>query len=358
MANLKALLHHETLLEAYKQSSAETGKPLFDRYFKNPRKALTDDASVLVSPAQNKAAPFNTRGAPARVLDPLGKSKRQGAMFHTFNQMRLSPQVFQGLREPDSETIFEIATGEIDDQMSQFARRHVVQKELVMAKVLTKGAVIADVNGVIKETAATGDETYDFGIAAGHKDQLGGLIDVTWANTAADPEKQFENIKESARSANVPEPTLVIANSKIKQRIRLMTKFTTLAAASPMTSEKLLNGSWVENLFGMTWLFIDGMYEDSTGTMTKYIPDDLCVLLPQENTGWLRCMEGLELVPTDINIGSTMQDKVNSLAKVYGDYAYASLEHNPVGLNAYFGSHFGFVVAEPNAIWQADVVFG
>jgi len=358
MANLKALLHHETLLEAYQEAAAEVGKPLFDKFYRNPRPARTDDASLLVTPAQNKAAPFNTRGAPARVLSLQGKSKRQGAMFHTFNELQMSTQVFQGLREPSSEVINEIASGEIRDQLDQFVRRHEIQKNLAMAKFLVTGEVIVDTNGEIVESNSGDDVTLDFEIASTHQGQLNGLIDVTWASSAADPEKQFENIKEQARAENAPPPDLVIANSKIKQRIRAMTKFATLAAASPMTSEKLLQGEFVEGLFGMKWWFVDGTYEDPSGTTRKYIPDDMVIMVPENNTNWLRNLSGLELVPTDINVGPSLEEKVNSLAKVYGDYAYAKLQDNPVRLSTFYGSHYGWVVAEPNAIWQADVVFG
>lgn len=354
---IKSLLHHETLTEAYKKTPASTAMPLFSRFFKNARNTLTDDATLLVAPAENRAAPMNRRGQPARVMQPIGKTKRQGAIFHSFNQLRMSTQVFMGLREPNSQTISEIAAGEIADQLDSFRRRHDVQKELCMAKTLVKGEVVVDVNGNIKESASTGDETYSFGVAATHQNQCDTLIDTSWDNAAADPEKQFENIKQRAREENAPEPDLVIANSKIKQRIRLMTRFLALTAASPMTSEKLLGGTWVENLFGMNWLFVDGMYENSSGTMTKYIPDDFCVLVPSNDTSWLRCLNGFELVPTDINVGPTLNDKVNSLAKVYGDYAYAKVQDNPPGLDTFFGSHYGWVTAEPNAIWQADVVF-
>lgn len=355
MSNLRALLHHETLLSTYDQGSAGVQTPLTDRFYTSPVSMLTDDASLLVRPATRNAAPFNRRGSPAHRLALQGKSKRQGAMFHVFNSFGMSTEVFQGLMEPDSKVIQSIARREIADQMEHFDRQHAIQKELVTAKMLVHGSVVMDSQGTVLETAGADDETFTFGIDATHQGGLDGLIAESWDASNVDILLQLETIKERAREENVEEPTEVYCNSMVKQYLRGTSQFELFAAGMP-EGTKVLYGNHVEGLFGMNWHFIDATYEDSAGTIRKFIPDERVVLLPGSND-WIQAVQGLELVPSKIEIGNSIDQLVSSLAEVYGKFAYAKAEHNPVGLNVYTGDNYGYIVREPNAIWQADVIF-
>lgn len=355
MSNLRALLHHEVLLSTYDQGGAGVQTPLFDRFFTNPTNLDTDDASFLVRPATKTAAPLNRRHAQARQLTLQGKSKKAGAMFHVFNSFRMSPEVFQGLVEPESNAIQRIARREIADQMDHFGRMHLIQKELITAKLLVDGEVAMDSSGNILESAGADDETFDFGIDATHQGDANGLVGDSWDDPHIDIQSQLEDIKDQAREENAPAPELAICNSTMKRHFRANVQFQTFAAQH-MEGQRVLYGEMVEGLFGMDWLFVDETYVDSSGTTRKYIPDERVILVPKAND-WIQAVNGLELVPTKVDIQGTIDNLVSSLAEVYGKFAYAKCEHNPVGLDVYVGDNYGYLVREPNAIWQLDVIF-
>lgn len=355
MSNLRALLHHEILLEAYMQEASNVAAPLMDMLFTNPKPVVMDEASLLVTPQTNKPAPMNLRGAPARVMEMQGKSKRAGAIFHAFNQLPLSTTVFQGLREPDSEIINEIARGEVQDQMAYFGQRHALQPEVALFKTIGNGEVFVTPDGVIQETAVSGAITCDFGVAAGHKNQLGGTIAASWATGSTLISTQIRNLKIKAAQNNVPVPDLAIANSSVRALLEANDEYETLSQASPAVAEMRLGGELVKNLFGMNWLFVDGTYENASGTQSSYIADNKVIFLPSTNRNWFRPLEGLELVPTQVGVMRSLDEALNSFQKTYGKFAYAAVNHNPVRLDLFMGNHYGWVLAEPDAIWQATV---
>ena len=48
-------------------------------------------------------------------------------------------------------------------------------------------------------------------------------------------------------------------------------------------------------------------------------------------------------------------DLLNNLRKVYGQFAYAKLNDNPVQLEAFLGDHYGLIVKDPYAVFCATV---
>lgn len=356
MSNLRALLHHETVLATYDKGAAGAQTPLFDRFWTNPMNLDTDDAVFLQREDTKTAAPFNKRHAPARQLSLEGKTKKAGAMFHVFNSFRLSPEVFQGLREPESPVIQRKARSELRDQSQHIAKQHANQKELAMAKFLANGVVYVDqASGQIVESSGATVESVSFGIDANHQGTLNGLA-VPFDDPHSDINTMMENVRIQAETESAPPPDLCICNSTLKPYIRANTQFQ-LWAAAMASGERVIYGELVEGLFGMTWLFVDRTYVDSSGTTRKYIPDEKLIMVPSQGD-WLQAVQGLELVPTDINIQSMEPEQMaNSLAEVYGKFGYGVVNHNPVGLDVYVGDNYGWIVREPNAIWQADVVY-
>lgn len=354
MSNLRQLLHPEVLTATYDKGAAGVQTPLTDRYYTSPQNWDTDEASFLVRPETRTAAPLNKPYATARQLALQGKSKKAGAMFHSFNSFTLSPEVFQGLMDPESSAIQRIARREINDQMEHFSRMHQLQKELVLAKILTTGVVYIDANGQILESSSGAVETCSFGIDANHQGTANGLAQ-PFDDPHTDIESMFEDIRDQARAESAPPPEVCICNSDLKRLIRRNVNFRYFAAQN-VAGERVLYGELVEGLFGMDWIFIDSQYTDAGGSNAKMIPDEKLILVPKSND-WIQAVAGLTLVPTKIEIQNSIDQLVASTSEVYGPFSYAKAEHNPLRLDVYAGDAYGYIVREPNAIWQLDVKF-
>lgn len=352
--NVRTLLKPELLLESYVQAGQEEVTPLTDRFFTNPKDTDGDEASVIYHADERRPAPMNRRGVSARVLELTGATQRKGAMFHSFNQLVLSDAVLRGIKDSDNPELARMASEELAMHLANFARRHRIQKELALAKTLAVGTVYRDGDGLIREGSGTGIQGFTFGIDASHQGNLGGII-TAWSTESASIWTQFENIDAEAMESNVPIPDLVICNSTAKPKIRANNEFEALVAASPTIATQMASGQMVENLFGKTWLFLDHTYKSYDGTYKKYIPDGKAVLVPSTNNGWLRPMQGKTHVPTRLDVARSLDEMINSLQPVYGQFAYASVNHNPVQVELFTGDTYGWVLAEPNAIWQADI---
>lgn len=362
--SLKAILHYEHLMELYEEGASSVETPLTDRFYVNPETVYGDDAKLFVDPVEQSPAKLNRRSAPARMMDLTGARQQKGAMFYAFNKKRLDSDLLHGLVQPDSHVIDRMGAREAKRQAQHFGKQHAILKELILAKVLANGEVYVDVGGNVLESASSDDETYTFGIAAGHQGQLdwdggGAIIGTAWDDASADIQKDLDDIKLAARKSNAAVPTLAITNSNTKVWLRDNTDFRTWAAASFTEPDKLLRGDFREDLFDMDWFFYDGTYEDSSGTVRTYIPDGKVILVPADLTRWLRPMQGVTPVPTTLEpqSGADLASVLSTITESEGRFSFAKVDHETLTLNQYMGDSFGWVIANESAIWQATVDF-
>ena len=94
----------------------------------------------------------------------------------------------------------------------------------------------------------------------------------------------------------------------------------------------------------------------SLGLVSRVIPDDKLILVPGSND-WLQAVNGMTMVPNSLDVGPTLDSIVASASMQYGSFSYAKAEHNPMRLDVYAGDAYGYLLREPNAIWQLDVIF-
>lgn len=358
--SLKSILRYEHLMELYEEGVGSVETPLTDRFFVNPETVYGDEAKLFVDPIENRPGKLNRRSSPARMMDLVGAQEQRGAMFYAFNQKRLDSDLLHGLQQPDNQMVDRLGAREVRRQIMHFGKQHAIMKELVLAKFLTGGQVLCDVDGNIVES--NGDETYTFGIAAGHQDQLdwdggGDIIGTAWDDAGADIEKDLEEIDDASRKINATPPSFMLTNSTTKQWLRNNTTIREMALASFIEPDKMLKGQFVENLFGREWMFYDAVYEDSSGTVRKMIPDGIVAMVPADISRWLRPVQGVSFVPTSLEIAASLEAALNNWTEVEGRFAYAAVEHNPPALDLFIGDSFGMIVANPSAVWQATVDF-
>lgn len=355
MSTLKAMFHPENLLPTYNRMMSANPTPIYDRLFVNPMNTALDEVRLMRTPLNRTPAPLNNRNAPAKVLPLIGADDAKGAMFHAFDMITMPAPIFQSLYEPESNAVNEIASGEIARQMEAYAQRHAMQHEVAMSQFVTTGGVRTDAEG---DFVTTGGTFFDFGIPDSHKTDLNGIIETDWDESDAKILTQFENIDIAAGEQGVPAPTLCIANSTVKPYLRENSETSDWIKASYNAADRSIRGQFIEGLLGRNWLFVDTVWTDKDGAVHKHIPDGVVVMLPDPATarGWLRCMNGLELVPTSRDLMPNVNAAKGKIMRQYGRFSYAAIEHNPLRLDVFMGDHFGWVVAEPNAIWIAQVV--
>lgn len=354
--NVRELLDPLVLTESYRQREGIKPTPLTDMFFVNPETALADTWEFFYDPADDQAAPLNHPGAEARIVQIGDGQERRMSLFTVFNKTHFADDVMHALREHGSRTLQQKGRSEISRIMGKFVERHRTLKELIIARVLTDGVVYYDGQGRVLSSSSGAAGTADFGVPAGNKGTIGGLIGESelFDNPSADIPEILSAIDESAEAASVPIPTDVWVHRSNIPGLTNNLKYQTWAVRNPAHADAVLNGGIVENLWGKTWHFVGHRYDDPiTGSSTPYIPTTKAILTPPPNSNVFRAVNGVTNVPSDIGISSSWEEALNSVQEMVGQYAYAKLVDDPIKLIAYVGDKFLFALNEPQAIWQA-----
>lgn len=356
MSIVRALVNYDELLETYMTQGANIPTPATDLLYQNPKDVVSDEVKVLYSTMTRRPAPFNRRGAVARVIDKNGKSSREAAMFVQFNKQQFSQDVFMAVLNSESGRLIEAkAASEVEFHTEHARLRHKMSKEALAAKLLTGQTVYIDQNGDLRESS---DNTYDaitFGFSSAHQGQLNNgssaIITASWATAGTKILDHIENLQIRAASENQPPITRAIMNSSMKTHLRANTQFAAWIAASPNLAERTLRGDSIDVIGSLKFEFWDQTYLNDSGTYSKIIPDNMVIFLPA-TMDWVQPLRGLTLVPTSIEVGSGL----NNLNEAYGEFAYTKMSEDPIGMDSYMGDVFGWCVKEPLAVWQATVV--
>lgn len=354
--SVRKILDPRLLTASYQQLAPEAETVFTNTFFLNPENVDDDQVRSMYDPADMAAAPGNNPGAEARLITVGAAQERVFNLFYSFNRTQLPVEVMQALREPGSYTLQRKGATEVARIMTKFRNRQIRFKELAISKIVTQGAVHMDGAGRILDSSSGAVTSASFQVPAANQGNLGGLITGLFSTAATDIPAILESIVQQARTNNVPVPTTCWMNRANLASLRNNTKFQTWAANNPQPADRVLSGGMIEGLWGFNWRFISTMYQNVAGSMVPYIPTTgvgSLVLTPDPTGPWIKATNGLNLIPRTIDVVGTVDEALSQLDSVYGAFAYASMNHNPVQIDAFLGDKFGLHFNEPGAIWQA-----
>jgi hypothetical protein len=352
MQSFKTLLDPRILTASYAQRDGARAYLLTDFFFTNPRNIEGHEFELIYYPAMMEPAPGNVPGGEARVLTPGGGTTRKAALFTNFNKILLPGEALNALREPDSLTLQQQGATTVSRIYDDFAERHNLFKEVVIAKTLTAGVVYLNAEGQVLESSTGATITADFGVPAAHKGNLGGIIADLWSTASTKIADHIDAIRDQAEAENVEPPTDIWLHPNNKAALRNNTQFGDWAKYNNVATDAVLRGDIIENLWGLNWHFYGGKYQAVDGTMKNFLPTTGAILSPPPNRPWLRATQGSTLVPSQIGVVEHWQDALQSTNKFYGKYSYARLHDDPMALYLYMGDKFGLHFADPAAIWM------
>lgn len=354
--SIRQILDPRVLTASYAQMPGTVPTPLSDFWFVNPEDIDGDTFRSMYDPADVTPAPGNLVGSEARVITMGNAREKVFNMFFTFNKTSFGEETLNALREPDAYTLQNKGRTEVTRVMNKFVNRQRRFKELVLAKILTQGAVYMNAAGVILESSSGAESSATFEVDATHQGNLDGLLTGLFNVAGTDIPSILESIDDAAATANVPPPTDVWINKLNLQSLRNNNAFKLWAKYNNVATDQVLKGSMIEGLWGRNWHFIGTKYQGADGSMKPYIPltgQGSLVLTPPPGEAWVKTSQGSSLVPKNLNVGQNVDEILNNFDVVYGPFAYAKLLDDPVRLLGYIGDKFGFNFNEPNAIWQA-----
>lgn len=368
MDSFRSLLNLNDLSSMYSAVSSIQEYYFTTTFFKGAKDVDSDTVELIKINATNRPGPSNTRGANARRIQPKGAEGLRATLFHYFVEMDLAADALRALREPESFALQDKGRQVLQIQVDEMATRHRLHKEAVFRCILVYGRVNFDVAGEILEPsvhATTGALTdasgtvvsADFGVANAHRGNLGGTIGALWSTGSTQIGLHLDTLRRKAAIAGTARPTTVIINGIKKTLLRANTEFNDWAKYNSVRVDQVLTGDGIDGLWGFNWKFLDGTYELEDGTAIDLIPLTGALILPDIGGGlsWLRNFNGSELLPTDLELKTSVDAAVASLVTIYGQYAFSQLQFPPTRLSMFYGDNFGMNFADPNAIWSPTV---
>lgn len=336
-----------------------------DNFFRSPQTVNSDSVELISINKISNPSPGNTRGNAARILKQSGATKKLMSLFHVFNETPLEMDALRALREMDSLAMQEKGEQIVTLAAEEQATRDRMFKEIVIANIMHTGVVnlnsvgeiltpsVNSTTGAVTDAAGT-HISADFGVANGHRGNLGGTISALWSVAGTKIGTQLDAIKLAARKAGVPVPTEIYVHETKKSVLRANTEFNDWAKYNSMRIDDVLRNEGIDGLWGFNWHFVGGGYYDASDTWVDLLPTTQALICPAVGP-WLRAFEGSELLPNSIDIQPNAQSALSSLVKVYGPFAYAKLLDNPVRLSMFSGDNFGLGFADPNSVWCPTV---
>lgn len=373
MQTFEQLLDPRELSGSFEATPSLMEYELTNTFYTAPRDVRSDQVEMIYYPAITQPAPLNARGAEARVLTPSGGTQRFHNLFHAFNQTPLPADALRALRNPDNFDLQEKGRLTVERINEELQTRMRLTKEAIIASIITTGRVNLDSGGNVLTPSVNADSgavtdanntviSADFGVANSHRGRLndssdGYLISQAelWSNSATKISRHLEALKYRASKRNVAKPTDIYVHSLAKNALRDNEEFRLWAVESNRAVEAVLRGEMIEDLWGFNWHFVGGTYQDASGTTRDLIPQTVAVIMPPPSQPWIRAYRGLELVPSQVGVVSSVDEALNNLMEVFGEFQYASLEHNPARIDLFSGDNWSVNFADPDAIWMPTV---
>ncbi|MFH5805436.1 major capsid protein [Alienimonas sp. DA493] len=344
--------------------------PLYDAYrVGTPARFEEDQVRVLDVSSIGEPAPLNNAGQPARVLDLVGAGDRTLTAYRAFNVIPIQGLTLDLLasfdpnrpRDPSpvEAAVQRQAEGMLDIQMRHFARRHVLAKQLFVAKTLTSGAIYIGEGGQILESDTGAVQTLPTGIPAAN---MGGdYVGTVWTDSSSTPLDDLDAMNDAAESAGVAPLRHVWLHTSLKSSIRAntqMKEFFTGGTNNGQDAEfgrAVRSGDMVQ-VGEYTFHFYGGTYTAADGTRKPFIPTTKAIVTPDPQDGeWVVHGDCKTPVPSETGVYGDLAAALNTLRPEYGDFSYVATQHNVTGVQVFAGFAEVFGLAAPESVYVPTI---
>lgn len=312
---------------------------------------------------QRKAAKVTAYGSPSveRELKSLGEKPVK--LVHSHEKLRIDPKTYEKLRNYDNFNLQEKGVKELGRQMNLFARAFKNLEMVATLSMLANGKIWVDSSGNVLPTSSGAAQTIDYQVPSGNTGQLnvegnGAIIGASWATASTDISAHIRNLKAASVRQTGYEITHAFYGVNIPSYIAGNNYAHDWWVRHPADREFWLENAEIPDGFmGIKkWIPVyKAFYEDDNGTNQVFFGADAITFTPDITEDVYEFMKGSYDVPTTFQPLANGLAALNSLKKVYGDFAYAIVTHDPVGVETHMGTTFLPIWKVPNALYVADV---
>lgn len=355
---LQEILGYTTLMKAIEAVKDGVPNPLPKGFFNVTEQVNGKSALLTRTYGQRQLANRVEYGAPAVGRDQKKIDTIPVKLLHFYNYLDFDPVLLMQLRALDAYTL-NMGKQIVANEVRRVGVTQMNTRIAAVFSALVNGIIYYNSSGYLQTTSSGAALTLDLGVPANNKNQLNGLIDGNWNVPSTNIPKQIHNIKFQAMKDTghpikmalygVNVPSYLFVNEFVKDSL--------VRSGSP-NLEYLKSGEIPDGTLGIDkWIPIyEAFYEDASGTNVNLVDGDKVIFCPEPSSDWYSYVEGSYPVPTTIDVQTDAMASLNSLSYEYGMFAYAIMQHNPVGIRMLHGDTFIPWFSNPNAIYQADCV--
>lgn len=361
-ATLQEILHFENLVKVINEAKATVvGGILPEVMFRPTARFVGNQASFYKITSTRRTAQLVMYGAPSKAIELPGVAKVPVTLLHSYESFQHEPNLLQQLMSTDGR-MQQLAEEECGRKSRIFAQRFVNLRRAAAYSALTLGKIYIDKDGELTVNSGDALITIDFGIPAGHFDQLnidgsGNVIDAKWSTAATDIPGQIATIQKFALTEcgygikhafygkNVP--TYIASNTAMKEFLKM----------NPAWAKGVGRGTIPNGFIDLLWTpAYAANYEAKDGTTKWFFDDDMVLFTPDENDlGWWSWLEGSYAVPGEIRIAGDATQALASVQNVFGMGGYAEVTNDPVGIKSYGFDTFLPALSVAKSIYIATV---
>lgn len=289
--------------------------------------------------------------------------------FITFGEERIyDPLILQVLRDYDSYDNADKAKRLVANNVQTMGTLFGNARVVAVATTLSKGAIYADSGGNLLPTSSGSAETYSQQIPAAN---IGTIVDSagsnifgatgagSWANNTTDIPLQIRRLMELAGQTHGYVPRIALYAKQIPSYIQQNDYVLDYLARTPQLQAQGIKDNTIPDLFGLTWIPAwMASYTKDDDTKVSLWPDNAVTFLPgpEDAPAFWSMFEGSNLVPSNLNIQTSVDAALNSIQTVFGAYGYSQVNHKPLGVSSIMGDTFFPAVKVVDSCYLADCV--
>lgn len=226
-----------------------------------------------------------------------------------------------------------------------------------------------DSDGNMLDPNVAGDNRHDYGIAAGHKDQLdwdgnGAIIGTKWDTTSSTPISDIAAIKVAARKETGLPISTAMYGSNIHGYLLSNTALQQTINGNPNFASSFAGGTIPQGFLGINrWLPISEAFAeahtstDSSRSFIDFFGANTVIFMPEVSREWYTLYQGSYEVPTSLGIDGGAFEAMNRASTAFGPASYATTTTDPFGVKVIMVNTWFPALLNPKAIFIADVDF-
>lgn len=321
-------------------------------------RVIGNTATYFKVRGERNNAETNAYGAPAKIVNGQQMTEVGITLAHVFEQFNHNPVALQNLMGFNGEPAKMLAVEEVDRQSREFKVRCENARLSAVYSVLANGKIYLDGKGRILYSSSGATVTVDYGVPAARLNQAAGIIGASWGTASTDIIGDIVALKKQQVQDGKPPLRHAYYGSNLAGYIAANTEAKELIQRTPaLATQRYIGAEIPQGFAGLEWHPVYGAYGlNSSGAVTEWFGADTLVLTPEPMQDWWGFYEGSFPVPRDIGIvGNDPVAAANNLDVVHGQFAYATVGHNPPTINQYAGDTFLPVLKDASALFILDV---